>query len=252
MNDNDNIYKFIDKYWHDPEIISEKYKNIPKEDLSDYEKGAFHFKGILGFTKDLNKAEEYISKVLPLEVNNKYIYRTLGSLYHNQHKYDKAEEYYLKVLEIDPKHTDVLYNLGFLYRYQNKYDKAEECWLKVSEIDPNYGAIVIYLKSLYEKQRKFDKMEEYLLKVLENDINNTNALNCLENYYNKQGRKFDRTYITFQIKFNKLEKRIKQLEDENKQFKDELLEYALHEAYKPDGIIAQKVKTHYEDIYKSR
>mgnify|MGYP006286053175 CR=1 FL=1 len=241
---NNNIYEFIEKNWRDHEVISEKYKNIPKEDLSDYEKGLFCFLGILGFTKDSNKAEEHYLKALLLEPNNKHIYSFLGLLYNDEEKYNEAEECCLKALEIDPKYIDVLYNLGYTYYSQKKYDKAEEYWSKVIEIDVNYELIVSYFEMLFREQGKPDKLEELLLKVLEIDINHKRALMNLNNLYMYQRREFNLECIKNTIRCNKLEKRVKQLEDE-------LNYYALHEAYKPDGIIAEKIKEHFEEIYKT-
>ena len=252
-----NIYEFIEKNWDNHEVISEKYNNIYKEDLGNSEKGVFYSKGILGFTKDFNKAKEYFNKALLLEPNNQYIIKALGILYFYENNYDKAEEYFLKALEIDPKDINASFSLTITYTW-NKSELVEETALKALEIDPNNIKFLQLLGTHYMQVNNFIKSEEYLIRAYSQDIDCEKTLSYLKTLYRRQLRNIDINYINLQVKsiklenkVEKLENKVDKLEDENKKFKDELEEYALHEAYKPNGIIAERVKEHYEDINKS-
>lgn len=244
MND---VYEFIEDNWNNLEVIIEKYKDIPEKDLGDYEKGVFYFKGILGFMEDFNKAEEHFSKVLSLESNNQYIFNVLGLLYYNQGKYDKAEEYYLKALEINPAYGSVLNNLGPIYKRQNKYEKAEEYYLKALEIEPESPLVLNNLGVLYCEKLEYEKALKYIKKIIEIDptYNTPTILHNLKVICFETNRNMPQVLIETIIELKST------FQAENNKLNDELEEYALHEAYKPDSIIARKIKEHYEEINKS-
>ena len=168
-----------------------------------------------------------------------------GFLYHKgifaESNYIKAKEYYLKFLENNPNNIYCLNVLGVIYYANCDYEITEKYYLKVLEIDPYFKYSLSNLGNLYKKQNKYIKAEKYLLKALDIDPKFEYTISNLKDIYQNNSELIINNLLNLQ----KLQKENEELQKENN-------EYALHETYKPDSILFQKIKKHFENLHFSK
>lgn len=218
-----NIIKYINQNWNYPLSITKEYKKYDFSKESELVKGSLHHLGILGFKKDLNKAENYYKDYYNKNYENIYIINNLGLLYYEKGEYRESYGYYkqLPINSLNKLNINIS-SINIINLYYNNFKVSnnlllEACYQTILSSSSYDRAAKDILLSNYTKIEIMNKMISYKtdLNIAEND------LECSQEYINE-------------------------LEDENKKLKAEIEEYSLHEAYKPDSIIARKLKEEFE------
>lgn len=250
-----NIHQFIVENWRNKDAISEKYRDIPQENLDDFELGCLYLLGVLDYNVEnrFEKAEERYLKVFELkpEVITKDI---IVSVYIDQMKCKKAINFCFSILEKFPEFKlDVYKQLVYLYQILREDEKVEEYCLKFLEINPKDELLEV-ITVIYENQRKPEKLSRLYLKALhaeprdpELELNRSLRIR-LRILYNCNHTPIDQ-YIELKLENMDLDDKIKKLEDKYEKILTEFEHFTLHQTFKPDGIGASLVNKHFNSLY---
>ena len=163
------VYCIINQY-EDAKIIYEliiKKGNVAAETY-------YNYAIICMKTKDTDKAEKILKKVILLEPNFAKAHKDLGILYLSQRLFDYAQDEFEQALKIAPEDPTIIFEFAnFLYATSD-YHGAKKLYEKASLNCPDNGEIAFYSGLNYLALNEIEKaksMFEISLKLAPNDIN---------------------------------------------------------------------------------
>lgn len=111
---------------------------------------------------DVEKAKEFLNKVLAENPKETKALVLLGDLYFKQESYKEAADYYNQALEISPREFDVLVKLGKTYLESGRLEEAKEAFEDALAISPYVVEAYFGLGDVYQKQGLTEKaLEQY-------------------------------------------------------------------------------------------
>ena len=152
-------------YKKNEQLISLLYEALEVSERDDQKTLIYQFLGEAYYkSEDLQKAEEYYLKALPLVGENKTnIYRGLEGLYFRKKEYNKALNYILKSIESGKEIEDV--NLAFAYvkaarnyLYLNDLGNAEKYFDYSEKIQLSTSSKVVFGEYFYYKALLYRKL----------------------------------------------------------------------------------------------
>lgn len=124
-----------------------------------------------------------------IEPKNPELYKTLGSIYLQEKRYDAAQQMYKRMLELMPDDAQAHFFMADIYEQSHQRALAEEELKKSLAIDPDYSEALNYLGYLYiEDNRNLPAAEAMIKKALEIQPENGAYLDSLGWFYFKKGR----------------------------------------------------------------
>ncbi len=124
--------------------------------------------------------ERLLKDGLRLFPRNIMALNNLGSLYHNQGRYEDALPYFQAAAAIDPNSPEVLFNLGLVYIALNQIDKGIEYLAKVCQLAPEIEEARIYLAECLIKAGRNQEAIRTLKELLEINPDNSKAQEILK------------------------------------------------------------------------
>jgi len=91
---------------------------------------------LLHRTKQFDKAEQWLKKILEVE-ENVLVYNELAMMCNSMERFSEDIEYLRKALELDPDNTGVLYNLGMRLIESGRHQECVDLLRKAAEKSPD-------------------------------------------------------------------------------------------------------------------
>lgn len=127
------------------------------------------------FMLNYEKAIEYLTKAISLDVNNVTFYYSLGLLYEEIGDINKAKDSYKKMLEYDSKNAEVLYRYAKLYIDDDPRDALRKIRTAYNENKDNIDYAILYMKALI-KNNHYKIALEVADEILSVDSENTEVI----------------------------------------------------------------------------
>jgi len=125
-------------------------------------------------TKNEEKTEYFLNKVLEVSPDDIGIIRMMGDNYYNRQMYDKAIPFYEKILNVRPLDVNNMLLLSSSYIELKKYQNAYEVLVKVLKLEPNNKDVLISAKELARVLGNQAAEIEYMKKILTLDSSKEN------------------------------------------------------------------------------
>jgi tetratricopeptide (TPR) repeat protein len=157
-------------------------------------------------SKEFNKVEDLLNKILTTDNSNVHLVTILANVYKYQYRYEDAKNLLEELLNTNSKNIEVILELAKIYQLQNRYDEAENILLESLRIDNKQLHPRTELAKVYQTQKKYDDAERVLLESLKIDKNNLQARTELARVYQTQKKYNDAEKVLLDsIKLNSLD-----------------------------------------------
>lgn len=129
--------------------------------------------------KDYQKAIEYYTKAVRLNVVDHEGYTHRGNIYFDLRQLDSAYADYKKSLSIKPDYYPALDNLGALYSLRGQYDSAVIYLNRALSINPDYGPAYRNRGLVYAQMGRNEEAIKDFERSLQNEPNDPDILNYM-------------------------------------------------------------------------
>jgi len=214
----------------------------PQDESILYSLGIVYFE-----RKKYEEAVEILRKVIELNPQHVKALTILGTALIKLRQFDEAFQCLQRSIEINPDNTLAYLNLGALFGIRREFDRGIEMFQRVIELNPKEARGFLGLAKIYTALGNFEKANEYFQRVIELDPNGAlgnyarkamhsvaapaEAKKQLEQSYSEGFRFYLGGYY---------QEAIKRYEDYLSVYpKDDLVNYALGEAYLRTGQLKQ-------------
>ncbi len=162
------------KIWTNGETLwDHTIKNHPS--ATAYENRALLYKE----KKNTEKALEYYSEAIKINVEYHEAYSNRGNIYFDQNRNEEAMADYNKCLEINPDYNVALDNRGALYARLNQFDKALEDLNRAISIKPDYEMPYFNRAITYMEMKQYEPAIQDFMKYLRLKPGNGDVMNSI-------------------------------------------------------------------------
>lgn len=152
--------KFKQHYMNGKELFNKnnlewvkEYEKAMEFNKDNYDT-SFHLGEYYFQENNINKAEEYFSRLIYNKILNPDLYLLMAQVYIQQKRYIKAISHLKEILKVYPNFKEVLQHLGFCYFSMGKMDKAHEIYKDLKAKYPHDENTVIMYNLLEETMKK--------------------------------------------------------------------------------------------------